>query len=137
MEKQQDGRIYHPYHLWEDYKHGFYDNCSGENKKLLTDKVLEMFNNKTLTETYMNKVIELWVYSCEHNLTNNAMNKIAYIGQAACCLYANIPSSVTMEAWSLLDEKTQEQANKIAQLVLDKYEKQTNNKQLQLCLNLD
>ena len=25
-------RIYHPYWLWEDYKAGFYNNCSGETK---------------------------------------------------------------------------------------------------------
>lgn len=39
-------RIYHPYWLWEDYKAGFYDNVSGERKKELILKVVEMFNNK-------------------------------------------------------------------------------------------
>lgn len=131
------GRIYHPYYLWEDFKHGFYDNSSGEVKQKHIDKVLEMFNDKHLTITYMNKVIDTWVYSCEHNLTNNSMNRIAYIGQAACCLYSQIPSTITMEAWSLLDDNIKEQANKIANEVLSKWEKKNNNLQLQLCLNLD
>lgn len=131
------GRIYHPYYLWEDFKHGFYDNSSGEVKQKHIDKVLEMFNDKHLTTTYMNKVIDTWVYSCEHNLTNNSMNRIAYIGQAACCLYAQIPSTITMEAWSLLDDNIKEQANIIANEVLSKWEKKNNNLQLQLCLNLD
>lgn len=131
------GRIYHPYYLWEDFKHGFYDNSSGEVKQKHIEKVLEMFNDKHLTTSYMNKVIDTWVYSCEHNLTNNSMNRIAYIGQAACCLYAQIPSTITMEAWSLLDDNIKEQANKIANEVLSKWEKKNNNLQLQLCLNLD
>ena len=30
---------------------------------------------------------------------------IAYLGQGACCLYAEVPSTVTMEAWNLLDKE--------------------------------
>ena len=42
-------RIYHPYWLWEDYKNGFYDNISGDQKKTLILKVIEMFNDEKLT----------------------------------------------------------------------------------------
>ena len=89
-------RIYHHYLKWEDHKAGFYDNCSGAEKDIKIQKVLEMFNSESLTKEYMNLVIEKWIYSCEHNLSNESMNKIAYLGQAACCLYANIPSTITM-----------------------------------------
>jgi hypothetical protein len=128
-------RIYHPYWLWEDYKAGFYDNVSGEQKKTLILKVVEMFNSKTLTEQNMLRVINEWKYSCEHNLTNESLNKIAYIGQGACCLYANIPSTITMEAWSLLTEEVKERSNKIALKVIQEWE--NNNKNIQLCLKLD
>lgn len=128
-------RIYHPYWLWEDYKAGFYDNLSGGEKQNKVDKVVEMFNSKELTETYMTKVINEWKYSCEHNLTNESMNKIAYIGQAACCLYDNIPSTITMEAWSLLSKEVKERSNDIAEQILNTWI--NNNKKIQLCLNLD
>ena len=128
-------RVYHPWHKWEDFKCGFYNACSGTEKDNKIKKVLEMFNSKDLTTEYMNRVINEWVYSCEHNLTNSSLNKIAYIGQSACCIYDGVPSSVTMEAWSLLDKKTQERADKIALSVLGKWEKQ--NKNIQLCLNID
>lgn len=128
-------RIYHPYWKWEDYKAGFYDNCSGERKAQLINKCIQMFNNEQLTIKYMNLVIENWVYSCQHNLTNESLNKIAYIGQAACCLYGGVPSTVTMEAWSMLDAKVQERANKEAEKVLNKWI--LDNKRIQLCLNLD
>jgi len=128
-------RIYHPYNLWEDYKAGFYDNVSGKAKQSKIDKVLEMFNSSKLTEKYMNKVIDEWVYSCEHNLTNESMNKIAYIGQAACCLYDSIPSTITMECWRLLSDDVQERSNLLALSVIKKWNDKNKNKQL--CLNLD
>jgi hypothetical protein len=128
-------RIYHPYWKWEDYKAGFYNNCSGEEKKILIQKGIEMFNSEKLTLEYMYKVINEWKYSCEHNFTNPSLNKIAYIGQGACCIYANIPSTITMEIWNLLDNKIQDRANKNANDVLNKWI--INNKRIQLCLNLD
>lgn len=128
-------RIYHPYWLWEDYKAGFYDNVSGEQKKILLLKVVEMFNSKQLTKQNMLRVINEWTYSCEHNLTNDSLNKIAYIGQGACCLYAGVPSTITMEAWSLLTNEVKERSNKIALEVINEWE--NNNKYIQLCLKLD
>lgn len=126
-------RIYHHYEMWEDWKCGFYDNCSGEVKAEKIKKVIEMFNSEKLTTEYMYLVIGKWIYSCEHNLTNESLNKIAYIGQAACCLYSQIPSSVTMEAWSMLTKEVQERSNQIAETVLNKWINQ--NKLHQLCLN--
>ena len=51
-------RIYHPYWLWEDYKAGFYNNCSGKEKEEKIKSVIKMFNNAELTEKYMNRVIK-------------------------------------------------------------------------------
>jgi hypothetical protein len=129
-------QIYHPYHLWEDYKAGFYDNISGKNTELLISKVIELFSNPILTKKYMNMVIEQWQYSCEHNLTNLSINRIAYIGQSACCLYASIPSTITMQAWSKVDKKYRDIADQIAKETIEKWEQQQFNK-LQLCLKLD
>ena len=128
-------RIYHPYWLWEDYKAGFYDNVSGDQKQILLKKVVEMFNSKSLTKENMLRVINEWIYSCEHNLTNDSLNKIAYIGQGACCLYAGVTSTITMEAWSLLTNEVKERSNKIALDVINQWE--NNNKFIQLCLKLD
>jgi hypothetical protein len=112
-------RIYHPYWLWEDHKAGFYENCSGENKELLILKGIEMFNCEIKTKENMLRVINEWQYSCEHNLTNESLNKIAYIGQSACCLYSNIPNKVTMEIWNKLQKNVQDRSNKIANDILN------------------
>jgi len=126
-------RIYHRYELWEDYKCGFYDNISGKNKEELVKKVIEMFSNSKLTSEYMNKVINNWKYSCEHNLTNPSLNKVAYLGQAACCIYAGVPSSITMEAWHLVSKENRNNADNIAKEILRIYELR---KPEQLCLKL-
>ena len=128
-------RIYHPYWLWEDYRAGFYENCSGEVKKQLIIKGIEMFNSEDLTRENMFYVIKNWKYSCEHNLTNESLNKIAYIGQSACCVYAKIPSTVTMEIWNLLNSEVQIRSNNIAIEAIKKWNE--NNKIIQLCLNID
>lgn len=116
-------RIYHPYDKWEDYKAGFYDNVSGKNKDELIKKVIELFSNPELTKVYMMKVIDEWNYSCEHNLTNYSMNRIAYIGQAACCLYSKVPCYITMNAWNKVDYNLRNEADKIANLIIKQWEK--------------
>lgn len=128
-------RIYHPYWLWEDFRNGFYDNISGKKKKELSLKVIELFNDSKLTRENMMRVIDEWKYSCEHNLSNDSMNKIAYLGQGACCLYAGVPNSITMETWSLLSKERQKESDKIANEVLEIWINR--NKNIQLCLNLD
>lgn len=128
-------RIYHPFNLWEDYKNGFYDNVSGQRKQELKQQCVDLFNDLPLLEIQMRRVINEWKYSCEHNLTNPAMNKIAYIGQSAACIYLNIPNTVTMECWSLLSKEVQKEADKIADRVLKEWE--TKNTDTQLCLKLD
>lgn len=111
-------QIFHPYNLWEDHKHGFYDNISGKNRGDLENKVFELFENEKICEEYMFRVINEWRYSCEHNLSNNSMNKIAYIGQSACCLFGGVPSTITMDCWSHLDKEVRERANEIAEKAL-------------------
>lgn len=133
--KVEESRIYHPYTIWEDWKGGFYDNCSGEAKQEKINSAIRMFDSEQLTREYMMKVINEWKYSCEHNLTNNTINKIAYIGQAACCLYDKIPNTITMEAWSKIKKENRKRADQIALEVLNIWKNR--NKKIQLCLNID
>lgn len=125
-------RIYHRYELWECFKNGFFRNVSGAEKKELQKKVIELFEDSIKTEMYMNKVINEWVYSCEHNLTNISLNRVAWLGQSACCLYAKIPYSITMETWRLVEEGKRNIACEIAEKIISKYEQQN----FQLCLKI-
>jgi hypothetical protein len=115
-------RIYHHYEKWEDFKAGFYDNITGNNKEKLILKVIELFNNPALTEKYMRKAINEWIYSCEHNLSNISLNRIAYIGQAACCLYASVPCTITMNAWNKIHISYRNVADSIAIKIIKEWE---------------
>ena len=133
--KVEKDRIYHPWDKWEDYESNFYNNCTGEEKEGQILKVLEMFNDSDLTRKCMFYVVDNWKYSMEHNLTNSSMNKIAYIGQSACAHFNKIPSTVTMEAWSLLTQENKDRADGIALEAISRWKE--NNKLIQRCLNLD
>jgi len=128
-------RIYHRYEYWECFKAGFFKNISGEEKKRLSKKVIELFNDPKKTELFMLKVISDWVYSCEHNLTNLGLNRVAWLGQSACCIYAKIPYSITMENWRFVDDDKKIIACEIAERIIKEYEiNLTKNKQI--CLKL-
>jgi len=133
MEFQEVKRIYHPYWRWEDYKNGFYDNCEVSKKTEFIKKSVKLLSSKELTAQYMSSVVENWQFSCEHNLTNTSLNRIAWLGQAACCFYEKIPSTITMEAWSFLTKEQQSDADLIAYALIQKWI--SNNKNTQLCLN--
>lgn len=122
-------RVYHPWNRWEDYPAGFYEKPSGAVKKQMIDRVIELFSSADLTTQHMSMVIEKWPFSCEHNFTNNSLNRIAYLGQAACCIYAGIPSTVTMEAWSSVPEDKQKQACDIAESLIVSWLKTHNHAQ--------
>jgi len=128
-------RIYHRYENWECWKSGFFNNVSGENKKLHIENVVKIFSSQELTEKYMTKVINQWVYSCEHNLSNNQINKIAWLSQAACCLHSKIPCSITMEAWHLVSKENRDKADEIAKRLIEQYEL-NHEKQKKLCPKL-
>ena len=61
----------------------------------------------------MLRVVNEWPLSCEHNLTADC-NRQAWIGQAACCLALGVPEDITREAWHMLTQSQQDEANRKA-----------------------
>lgn len=118
-------RIFHSWDKWEDYKHGFYGGL-----EYPKDNTLELYASllKDLTkfEAALKIIVSSWVYSCEHNLSNENMNRIAYLGQASCALIYNVPHNISMSGYNLLTKEEQESADKLAEtylnLWLEKYE---------------
>jgi len=111
-------RIFHPYDKWEDYAHGFYGG-----KEYPKDNTLELYASllKDLPrfEAALQTIIKEWKYSCEHNLTHEGMNRIAYLGQASCALVYNVPHNVCMGGYNLLTLEEQKAADAMAQKYLD------------------
>ncbi len=115
-------RVFHPWDKWEDYRHGFYGGL-----EYPKDNTLELYASllKDLPkfESALKTIISEWKYSCEHNLTNESMNRIAYLGQASCALVYNVPHNVSMGGYNLLTPEEQAAADAMAKKYLDLWSK--------------
>ena len=90
---------------------GMTDNdCEETYKKLLVD--IPQFKR------IMYLVLRDWPNSCEHNLTNERMNRIAWMGQAALCYKYGIPSRYR-GGYHLLTDKQKYNADKAALEVIN------------------
>lgn len=90
---------------------GMTDNdCEETYKELLVD--IPEFKR------IMYLVLRDWPNSCEHNLTNERMNRIAWMGQAALCYKYGIPSRYR-GGYHLLTDKQKYNADKAALEVIN------------------
>lgn len=108
-------RIFHPWDKWEDYRHNFYGGVSEDYQK---DDTLELYasllRDAARFESALQIITSEWKYSCEHNLTNEAMNRIAYLGQSSCALVYKVPHSKCMGGYNLLTEVEKAAADAMA-----------------------
>lgn len=120
-------RIFHTFEKWECHKAGFYaskkegmtgEECENAYAIFLSDS--ERFKEA------LDGVLKEWKHSCEHYLTNKAMNRIAWLGQAAMCYATGIPSKYC-SGFNLLSQDQQDKANIIALDALN-YWMKTNNR---------
>lgn len=126
-------QIYHHWEKWECYKAGFFNttiNVSDEDARIMYRNFL---SDLPRFEKSLNRVLNEWKYSCEQFLSNESMNRIAWLGQASMCIETGIPSCFR-GGFKLLTEEQQYKANKMAEkylkIWLKKYEKE--DKQLYL-----
>jgi ParB-like chromosome segregation protein Spo0J len=107
-------RIFHTYEKWECHKAGFY----GSKKDGMTQEQCEQSYAEYLADTERFKeglqgVLDNWINSCEHYLTNKAMNRIAWLGQAAMCYSTGVPSKFCA-GFNRLTPEQQDKANLVA-----------------------
>lgn len=104
-------RIFHTFEKWECHKAGFYANSKeGMTGEQCEKEYAEFLSDIPRFEEALNGVINEWINSCEHYLTNKAMNRIAWLGQAAMCYATGIPSKFCA-GFNLLTPDEQDKAN--------------------------
>ena len=107
-------RIFHTHDDWECHKAGFYANQKTGVSRAQGEEVYRAFlSDPDRFEPALASVITEWKNSCEHYLTNIAMNRIAWLGQAAVCYVTGIPAAYR-SGWSLLSDDEQVAANELA-----------------------
>lgn len=108
-------RIFHEWQDWECYPAGFYGDkppkglgvaeCEEMYREFLAD--IDRFG------AALQRLGKEWPNSCEHYLTNERMNRIAWLGQAAMCLETGVPSRFC-GGYNLLTPEQQEAADRKA-----------------------
>jgi ParB-like chromosome segregation protein Spo0J len=116
-----ENRIFHTYDKWECFKAGFYNTTiEGFTKEQCELEYASLLSNEDEFRNALNSVITEWKHSCEHYLTNKAMNRIAWLGQASLCYAKGIPSTFR-GGFHLLSEQQKDKANLIAFEYLNKW----------------
>lgn len=121
-------RIYHRYEMWEDYQNGMY-NESREGRAERVEQAAHILGTPETCTKAMKKVIDEWQICTEYNLSNIGVNRKAWLGQAACSCYAGIHEDETREAWGLMTEQQRVMANRIAQMLIDKWQNEREQKE--------
>lgn len=116
-----EDRIFHTYDKWECYKAGFYATSKeGATKEQCEQAMADLLGDAKKFKKAVNSVVAKWQHSCEHYLTNQAMNRIAWLGQAAACYALGIPS-VYRGGFHLLSDEQKTEADEIALAALNKW----------------
>ena len=107
-------RIFHTFEKWECHKAGFFaTKKDGMKAEECEQKYFEVLSNDELFRSSLQGVIDNWINSCEHYLTNKSMNRIAWLGQSAVCYSTGAPSKYC-SGFNLLTSEQQDHANEIA-----------------------
>jgi len=104
-------RVFHTFDKWECVKAGFYATTKdGWTAEQCENAYLELLSNTVEFDKIARAMMAAWPMSCEHYLTNSAMNRLAWIGQASVCFKFGVPSRFS-GGWALLTPEQQAAAN--------------------------
>lgn len=89
-----NGRIFHEWNKWECYPAGFYSDKPPEGMTVeqCEESYRDFLADLPRFEAALSRVLNEWPNSCEHYLTNDRMNRIAWLGQSSMCIETGIPS---------------------------------------------
>jgi hypothetical protein len=125
-------RVFHTYEKWECHKAGFYaSKKEGMTAEECEKAYYTVLSNPILFGNTLDKIIVEWKHSCEHYLTNKAMNRIAWLGQAAVCYHTGVPSAFSA-GWNRLNAEQQAVANQVALNYLNKWMKVNGKKEIEM-----
>lgn len=114
-EDKKSDRIFHEWQDWECFPAGFYSDKppSGMTVEECESAYRDFLADIPRFEASLNRVITEWKISCEHYLTNDKMNRIAWLGQASMCIETGV-SSRFCGGYNLLSNDQQKSADQKA-----------------------
>lgn len=112
---EESGRIFHTWEKWECFKFGFYEERPPSDMTQDQGEELyrEFLSDLSRFEASLKVITSEWTNSCEHYLTNERMNRIAWLGQASVAHALRIPSACR-GGYNRLTEDQQKAADRMA-----------------------
>lgn len=84
-------RVWHPFDLWECVAAGMYAIDTGHAPDDARRAYADFLRDTPRFEAALRRVLSEWPVSCEHFLSNDSINRIAWLGQAAMCIATGVP----------------------------------------------
>lgn len=115
------------YEKWEDYQNGMYtlNDVLDKDKKAI--EAIHLLSDVTVFYETLQNLKNDWKVAWEINMSNQSHNRRAWLGAAACMYKCNCPEYLTRIVWNLLNKNTQQSANKIANKIIEEYERENNS----------
>ena len=121
LEQKSAGRIFHTWDKWECFKAGFYEEKpEGMTQEEGEVKYRDFLSDLPTFGAALNSIIAEWPNSCEHYLTNERMNRIAWLGQASVAYALGIPATCR-GGYNKLTKAQQAAADELALEYLNKW----------------
>jgi hypothetical protein len=118
-------RVYRPFWEWEDLE--MWREVSAQDRRRFLPLAIAFTGDADLYGAAMMRVLDEMPLACEHNLTERAMNRQAWIGHAAAFLAIECPEIVTREAWGVLTDDQRERADIKAAAAIKEWERANKN----------
>jgi len=107
-------RVWRPFHVLEEHKHGMWRRLNGDARQPFIDASAALMSDPEAFEAAMLRAISEWPESCAAALTVGAMNRRAWMGHAGCCIATGSPEELTRLGWHTLTPEQQAAANAAA-----------------------
>jgi ParB-like chromosome segregation protein Spo0J len=132
-EPRPSDRILHTWEKWECYRHGFYAErpANGMTQEQGEEAYRAFLSDLDRFEAALEVVTGQWRYSPEHYLTNDRMNRVAWLGQASVAQALGIPSGCR-GGYHRLTEGQKYAADMLAMRYLNKWLKANGRNQVML-----
>jgi hypothetical protein len=131
-------RVYHPWTKWECVDAGMYETTAPP--PLSSDEAREQYrvflSNTSWFEAALQRVQTEWPVSCEQFLSNENMNRIAWLGQSSMCIETRVPACFR-GGFRLLSKQEQITANMTALKWLNIWLRSHDETDATLSMNMD
>ena len=97
-------------------------NIKPTDQDLFIDRSADLMREPDSFKLACREVLAKWPNSSIHNLSARGMNRMAWLGHAACYLSHESVEFTTRLGWRCLDQDEQKEANKVANEIIEEFE---------------